>query len=449
MVTRAEDTRRRHRGGLPWHHGLVKATRVSVGLALLLAGASCREASLRLAPTPADAAQPVDLAAALAARFGPMEREPSFDALRPRLARAALVPSRVFDDAGAWTRVQGEERTVEFRGGPEAGRYRMGVCADPPAGSEPGSYRATLRLRRLGAGRFGWRMREELAVGAVRGNELGAALTVLFLAAERASEAEARFTIRQSLPRTTEAFGRLLSLETLRFEAGGDGGTAVTLGIRLRPDGLRATAPRYAAYIDKYATPIRLKAVAGDAAGLVWWEVEMRENLATLRYRVKDGGLAPLRASPRPIPDRLRLRTEYSTKAGIFRMGVDGLEADLSLVHEPREKGFVASFVRPPDWRLPFLIEPFLRGSLRYPFEGDGSFLAVSVRDQPGEPTLLVYEYRLPVRESWIVRWMGGLTAAAVDEFRRGAEDEADRFAGECLLALRDDLRKLVQDRGR
>lgn len=429
---------------------LVKApTRLWTGFALVLAGASCREASLRLAPTPADAAQPGDLVGALAARFGPMEREPSFDALRPRLAGAALVPSRVFDDAGAWTRVQGEERTVEFRGRPEAGLYRMGVYADPPARSEPGSYRATLRLRRLGEGRFGWRMREELAVGAVRGNDLAAALTVLFLAAERASEAEARFTIRQSLPRATEAFGRLLGLETLRFEANEEGGTAVTLGIRLRPAGLRATAPRYAAYIDKYATPIRLKAVAGDPAGLVWWEVDLHENLATLRYRVKDGRLAPLEASPRPIPDRLRLRIEYSTKAGIFRMGVDGLEADLSLVREPREKGFVASFVRPPDWRLPFLIEPFLRGSLRYPFEGDGSFLAFSVRDQPGEPTRLVYEYRLPVRESWIVRWMGGLTNAAVDEFRHGAEEEADRFTGECLLALRDDLRQLVQDRGR
>ena len=35
---------------------------------------------------------------ALADRFGPIEREPAFDALRPRLARAALIPSRVFDD---------------------------------------------------------------------------------------------------------------------------------------------------------------------------------------------------------------------------------------------------------------------------------------------------------------------------------------------------------------
>jgi hypothetical protein len=48
------------------------------------------------------------------------------------------------------------------------------------------------------------------------------------------------------------------------------------------------------------------------------------------------------------------------------------------------------------------------------------------------------------VRETWILRWLGGMTSTAVDEFRRAAEAEADRFHRECLLALRDDLAALA-----
>ena len=48
------------------------------------------------------------------------------------------------------------------------------------------------------------------------------------------------------------------------------------------------------------------------------------------------------------------------------------------------------------------------------------------------------------MRETWILRWLGGMTSTAVSEFRRGAEAEADRFHRECLLALRDDLAALA-----
>ena len=413
-------------------------------LALLLLAAACREAVRPLAPDPASRDRPDDLLSALAARFGPMEREPTFDALRPKLARAALVPSRVYDDGAAWTAARGEERTVEFHGRTEAGRYLMGVTPGPPPPEAPGAYRARLDLRRIAEGRFEWRMREELAVGAVSGRELAAAATVLFRAAEKASESEARRAIGSSLPRACAAFGRLVSLDALRLEPAADGATEVTVGLRLRPEGIEDTAPRYAEFLRRYVTPVELEAAASDDEERVWWEVEMRENRATLRFRVRGGHLAPPAATPGRIPGRLRLRADYSTRAGIFRIGVRDLHADLHLVREENEIGFVARFLRPPDWRLPFLIEPFMRGSLLYPFEGEGSSLGLAVRDQPGVPTLLVYEYRLPVRESWIVRWLGGLTTTTVNDFRRGAEAESDRFSGEALTALREDVRALV-----
>ncbi|HEX9710024.1 MAG TPA: hypothetical protein VGB42_08690 [Candidatus Thermoplasmatota archaeon] len=419
---------------------------IFTGLALLLLGTGCREAALSLAPTPASVAQPTDLVSALGARFGPIEREPSFDALRPRLARAALVPSRVFDDRTAWTRAEDEERAVEFHGRPEEDGYRIGIRADAPPPGRPGTYRGTLRLRRLGDGRFDWRVREELSIGGVRVQELAAALTALLRGAEEVDETEARRSIHRSLPRATEAFGRLVALETLRFAPAADRAVAVTIGLRLRPEGLDEAAPRYAAYLRRYAAPVRLRAVASDGAGLRWWTLDLRDNLAILRFRVHAGDLAPLEAPARPIPDRLTVRVDYSTKAGLFRVGVKSLEADVALVREADEKAFTARFVRAPDWRLPFVIEPFLRGSLRFPFEGAGSFLTYAVRDRPGSTTLLVREYRLGVRESWIVRWLGGLSTAAVDDFRRGAEAEADRFTGEAMTALRDDLRALLSE---
>jgi hypothetical protein len=58
----------------------------------------------------------------------------------------------------------------------------------------------------------------------------------------------------------------------------------------------------------------------------------------------------------------------------------------------------------------------------------------------PEGGTHFVRHYRARMRETWILRWLGGMTSTAVDEFRSGAEAEADRFDRECLLALRDDL---------
>ena len=73
---------------------------LSLSLALfpLVASAACENATLALGASPTDArSHGGDLFSALAARFGPTERDPVFDALRPKLARHALVPSGVFD----------------------------------------------------------------------------------------------------------------------------------------------------------------------------------------------------------------------------------------------------------------------------------------------------------------------------------------------------------------
>jgi hypothetical protein len=408
-------------------------------LGVLLPLVGCGEAARGLRPNPAEAQTQADLLlGTLASFFGPTELEPAFATLRPKLLRAALIPSRVFDDPTAWTGGAGDTRTAEFVGAPGPARYRVGVRASAPRPGRPGEYQGWLQLRRLGAAQFEWRMREELALGGLRGRDLAAALTILWRRAEGLTGAEAAARARRALPRLTATLGRLISLETLSLVPAPSGGAAVSLELRLTPAGIRATFPRYAAFIEQYTLPMRFHATASDGDGVPCWDLDFTQGRLNLRARISDGALAPLTGPPRALPERIRVLLAYSMTSGHFRIGFRDLESEVSLIREPEEKGFLARFRRAPDWELPFLVEPLLRAPLRHPFAGEGAFLSLSLHDGP--PTHLVHEYRLEVEESWVLRWLSGSTGALVGAFRAGAEDEADRFTGEALSALRADV---------
>ncbi len=212
----------------------------------------------------------------------------------------------------------------------------------------------------------------------------------------------------------------------------------VAVGLRLSPQGIRAPFPHYAAFLERYALPMRFRAVASDAAGELFWEMEAADGRFTLRARIHEGDLAPLEGPPRAMPETLHVRLDYSLKPGLFRVGLRHLETAVTLIREPHAKGFAARFRHPPEWQLPVLVEPLFRSSLRHPFTGEGALLAFAIRDGP--PTLFSFEYRLEVKESWILRWLGGSTGSMVGTFRSGAEEEADRFSGEALSALRTDF---------
>ncbi|HXB54304.1 MAG TPA: hypothetical protein VN461_05945 [Vicinamibacteria bacterium] len=399
----------------------------------------CGDAARALAPSPLEAQAEGDLLlGALASRFGPLELEPAFAALRPKLLRAAFVPSLVFDDGTAWLGGGGDTRAVDFLGGRRGGRYRLGVRAIAPSPEQPGDYRGRLRLRKVGEGQFEWWLREELAVGDVRAQGLASVLTVLFRGSEGLSGAEGGAQARQALPRTTLALGRLFSLETLTLAPAASGGAAVTIGFQLSPPRIRADFPHYAAFLERFTLPMRLRAVASAAAGERFWEIEGADGRFTLRARIHDGDLASLEGPPRRLPETLHLRIDYSLKPGFFRLGFRSLETEVTLVREPHEKGFAARFRQPPDWQLPLLVEPLIRSPLRHPFSGEGALLAFALRD--GSPSVLSFEYRLEVKESWILRWLGGSAGSMVGAFRGGAEEEADRFSGDALSALRADV---------
>jgi hypothetical protein len=379
---------------------------------------------------------------AVAERFGPVQLDPDFAVLRPKLLRGAFVPSRIYDDAAAWPRRESAARIVELYGSHGPAGYRLAAGAHAPPLQHPGDYAAVLSLTRLGEGEFEWHMHESLAVGEVRVADLAQAAGVLFERASAAAPSDARGVCREALPRAARVLGRLFTLEEARLGTPVDGAAEVTLRARLDPAGLEDRAPRYARFLRRQALTLRFQAVASDQAGR-WWGLEWRDGLAALHLRLRGGSLAPLDGPPRAVPDRLQVRVDLSSRRGLFGAGFEGLEADVELMGGATEKGFVAHFTRVPSWGLPPLAEPLLRRPLRRPFEGQGALLRYAISES--SPTRLIREYRLSVQESWILRWLGGFMGGSVEEFRREAEAEADRFSGEVFWALRDDVMEAAQ----
>ncbi|HOG28514.1 MAG TPA: hypothetical protein PLT35_04475, partial [Vicinamibacterales bacterium] len=77
--------------------------RAALAAWLLLPLASCRSAAHELTAGPGGRDAPRAFVEALADRFGPIDRDPAYDALRRKLNRMSFAPSRGFDDPAAWT----------------------------------------------------------------------------------------------------------------------------------------------------------------------------------------------------------------------------------------------------------------------------------------------------------------------------------------------------------
>jgi hypothetical protein len=406
---------------------------------------ACREAATSLGTTPAVAhANADELLGSLSARFGPSELDPAFATARPKLARSALTPSRIYDDAALWTSMHEPVRTLELSGRGVPGHYLIAARADAPAPAAPADYRGSTRLVHRGDDEYEWTVRDELAIGTITAADLDRALTTLFSAAERRDERALRAEYRSLLPRATRALGRLFSLDTLRLAPSKDGATAVDLAITMHPEHIASDFPSYAKFLDKYVSPTSLDAVVYDDEGHRWWQAHADKERLSLKFRVHRGSLAPLNAAPRRIPPNVHVRVDAMTKAWVFKVGLKQLIADVTLTRDAHEKGFVARFRREPDWEFPPLVEQMLQTPLRRPFEEGGATLSYAVRDSAGAQTLALREYRIAVQESTIMRWFGGLGRSALDEFRKGAEKEADRFSLESLNALHADLLALT-----
>ena len=227
---------------------------------LVAAFEGCGETPPRLGATPGEAQHHVGEAlGALGSCFGPSERDAALEELRPKLLRAALVPSRVFDDESAWTHRDGETRGLGFRGFRAEGLYRAGVTATPPPPTRAADYQGWLTLRRLGPGEFEWSSAEQIGLGPLPVDGFFDLMSQALRAAEASEETDVRPELRRLLPRTAEALGRGLALEALRLEHDATGSTAVFAAARLDLESLAPGFPRYASFLGRYVLPIRLR----------------------------------------------------------------------------------------------------------------------------------------------------------------------------------------------
>ena len=379
----------------------------------------------------------------MSARFTNVIRTPKFATARGRLARGALVPSRVWDDTSVWTSREGSvARTLTLEGSVRGNHYVLATRADAPAPAHVADARHVIRLRRLEGADWEWTTHVEHAIGSLRAADAAAAVSALLAGVEGRDERAIRADYGTAFPRGTASLGRLFTLDSVRTARDGTGATAVRAAVSIHPERLDATLPAYARYVRKYVVPSSYDFALVDARGDRWLEATAARSVLRVRARVLNGALVPLEGAPRAMPDTLELRGDFLTHIMLFDVGVRGLVSQMAFVRTPHERGWSFRFAREPEWQLPPVVGRLVRAPLRRFFTGDGSALAISVRDGPaGGQSLLVRDARVAVRESAIVRWLGALGWTAMGDFVGDAEAEENRFNAELFAAFQADVR--------
>ncbi|MGQ0713966.1 MAG: hypothetical protein ACT4PJ_09560 [Gemmatimonadaceae bacterium] len=427
---------------------LTLALRPCAALALLTV-AACHEAATALGGTPARAAaKGSTMLTALADRFGPVELAPEIARTRPRLARYSTTPSRLLDEEDLWTGRGPEHRTLEIQGTRRGGRYVLFQHARAAEPVQAGDARHLMHLQVLGDDEFRWTSLDEVAIGTVTAADLDRALTAVFEAAEHGHGDAVRAAARAAFPRTSASIARLFAIDSLRTTRDSDGATSVVLGVGLRPGRTERWFDALGPYSRKYWVPLRWHVTVRDSSGVLWGDWTKRDSSLVLRFRVKNGSLAPIGAGPRRLGTSTRLTVDASAKVGPFRVGVRGLDMVVVRSSAPGSMAMTFHFLEEPDWQLPPLVGRLLREALRRPFEGAGALMRYGVRTDvrtAGDTTSTVWrDIDVTVRESAILRFFGRLGGTALGDFREGAEREAERLWGETLRGMAEDVAKIT-----
>ena len=379
--------------------------------------------------------------AAFAFRFYNVHRDPKFAAARSRMARFALIPSKIFGDTSVWTSAEGDSsRSLSLSARFLDNQYLFSARAPAPLPEHVGDERHTMQLRTLGDQRYEWLTEVDHGIGPVRAEQVANFFGVLFTAFESAREGDLREDARTTFAHTARHLGQIFSLDSLRATPQADGSTSLVMRVSFIPDTLRLKYPYYAAYIDKYIVPSELHLQITDRAGAPYFDFALREASFFVRLRSRKGTLVPLTGLGRPMPDSLLIRLDARAKFMIFHVGFSDLIGDFIVDRSEHDRAWVMRFRREPNWHLPLAADKLIKSPLKSPFEGRGTELRLGVRDDMGGQTMSQRMARTVVKESAIMRFFGGLGSSAFGDFAGRSETEENRFLSELFGTLRQDF---------
>jgi hypothetical protein len=427
---------------------VIRTTSRALAAALIISSlGACRDVAPAFGNGAAAARANADgLFGGIAQRFTNVQRSPKFTVARAKLGKNALIPSVIYNDTSVWTAWSSDStRTLTIDGEFANNRYLFTARPWPAIPmNEPGDSRHYIRLKQLGENQFEWITNVDIAAGTIKPDELANVLSALLQSSENRSSADLRADYRANFPRTTAALGRLFSLDTISVARDAEGATLIQMGIRMTPNGIRATMPDFAKYLDKYVTPAEYKALVTDKRGGRWVEMFGDNNYMILKLRSRNGHLAPLNGPVRPLPNEFQLTSDFTTKILFFTVGYKKLISDVTAIDSDRERGWLFRFTREPDWRLPSAVSFMIHTPLKRPFQGSGAMLRLVLRENPGAQTIIARRTSTVVQESAILRFIGKLGATAMGDFVGKYESEENRFSAEVFNALRLDIRALL-----
>jgi hypothetical protein len=418
-----------------------------VFLAVFALAAACREPLVALAgpaAPEASSAEAEQLFAALGARVTTPLRDQKYDSARVKIANAAFLPSRVWDDTAVWTTGTSIRRTLFVNGRFADGHYRLEAARSASVVTQPAESRHLINLTRLSSDEFAWDTDVAYGIGSVRAPDIGAFVTALFASGEGRGEREVRADYRAVIPLTSAALGQLFSVDSIRTTPLVDRSTIATFAVSMRPGDIERRFPNFARYLRSYAQTARMHWTVTDRAGGTYVDCSASSGRIVLRVRTLAGGLVALAGVARPIPDSLSLNGEFTMRVRRFTMGFRDYHAELNVIRGDHERAWIIVTRREPQWVLPLVTERLLRTPLRRPFQGSGSLFRIGVRDDStGGQSVLHRRMHLEVQESAILRIVGRLGAIAVSDYAGLAEREQNAWLQEVFAALVADIREL------
>ena len=416
-------------------------------MSALIALCGCKAVTLAYGPDIAAARTNADgVLSALEQRYTKVTRDRRFSNARMRIARYALIPSKLESDSSIWTARSGSTgatRELTIEGTTQNSQYTFISRASASLPRRVGDSRHIMRLSPLAEDQYQWATDVDHNIGLMPPSRAGNVFTALFASAERVPTS-IRSDYRAAFPKTMHAVGRLFVLDSVATLPQSDGSMLITMHVFMDANRLRASNPSMARYVDKYVSSARYQLRLTDNTGAEWFDANAQEGeRVVLRFRSRNGVLQPLSGASRTMPDTLQITMNAQAKFGMFTVGVSEMQGSFVQVHTPNDRGWSMRFQKEPEWHLPFAAKQLLRSPLRRPFEGAGILFRIGFRNGTNAPTMLYRKFDVAVQESAIMRFLGSLGFTAMNDYAGSVEAEENRFLAEMFAAMRADIRAL------